>query len=250
MTIMNTKICGAVSLLLLMSGAHVQAKITALPMIEIKKTDAQIQQICQQAKISCMKQDDGGLWQVKNGSTQQYYLIDARPQIVQLQNVGTTYKALNHWDFKNYQHHKRDPSDEFAHSGMTIFPALYPVNRQNNAIAILNNWSTGYSGGGAGEQIADFIMLQAQGKYQVAIQDMPFYDYSLIRACFSEADYKNSPHCHDETWQILRLNIQDVGKVYYQWTFNYSAYTWDAFQPKTSTTVEKTKRVMMPFSQK
>ena len=37
MTIMNTKICGAVSLLLLMSGAHVQAKITALPMIEIKK---------------------------------------------------------------------------------------------------------------------------------------------------------------------------------------------------------------------
>lgn len=126
MNIMDTKIGSVVSLLLLMSGVHVQAKINALPMIEIKKTDAQIQQICQQAKISCMKQDDGGLWQVKNGSTQQYYLIDARPQIVQLQHVGTTYKALNHWDFKNFQHSNTLANDELTNTGMTIFPALYP----------------------------------------------------------------------------------------------------------------------------
>lgn len=37
MNIMDTKIGSVVSLLLLMSGVHVQAKITALPMIEIKK---------------------------------------------------------------------------------------------------------------------------------------------------------------------------------------------------------------------
>ncbi len=54
----------------------------------------------------------------------------------------------------------------------------------------------------------------------------------MIRACFSEQDYKKSPHCHDEKWMTLNIRFKDIGQSYYLWQLNYKNYSWDAFKSK------------------
>ncbi len=120
-------------------------------------------------------------------------------------------------------------SDDLGPNGLKIFPALYPLNKNEYAIAVLNTWFTGYSGGGRFEENADFIELKPKGKYQVALKDINFSTSEMIRACFSEQDYKKSPHCHDEKWMTLNIRFKDIGQSYYLWQLNYKNYSWDAF---------------------
>ncbi len=235
------------------SGVFAEQNIKAIAMKKIKLPVLELQKICSSIKIQCSGQyeHDIGLWQLKNSQNQQYYLIDDRPQIVKLNKVGQSYIMLDRWDFQNYQHHNTVPyEDDLANNGLTIYPAFYPVNAKDKSIAIVNNWFTGYSGGGASEQNADFVVLKPKGKYQVALTDIPFSFSRMIRACFSEQDYKRSSHCHDEEWRVMSIRFKDIGQPYYQWTLNYSYYKWDAFKPESSTRVEKNSSVVIPFSQK
>ncbi|MFH3639594.1 hypothetical protein WAH83_22450, partial [Acinetobacter baumannii] len=87
----------------------------------------------------------------------------------------------------------------------------YPLNKNEHAIAVLNTWFTGYSGGGRFEENADFIELKSKGQYQVALKDINFSSSKMIRACFSEQEYKKSQHCYDETWMTLNIRFKDIG---------------------------------------
>ncbi|GAA5014372.1 hypothetical protein GCM10023206_24430 [Acinetobacter puyangensis] len=226
-----------------------QQKVTALPFIAVKMTQQALQNICLSIQITC-RDDALALWQLKNDRVV-YYLIDNTPQMIKLQKSDGQYKVLDHWNFKDYQHSNQAPIHDYdmASEGLSIYPALYPLNKTEMAIAILNQYFTGYSGGGAHENNADFVKIEAQGKYQVALKDIPFSYSRMIRACFSEQEYKTSPHCHDEEWGILQIEFKDIGQKYYQWTLNFLEYDWSAFEPESHKQVQKSKKVVIPFQQ-
>ncbi len=222
-------------------------KITAKPLIKITLARNVINKICNSLTHGC-GQDDANIWQIKNSKDQIYYLIDETPQLVKLQKIASDYKIIDQWYFKDYQHSQKGTGDDdLAEGGLRIFPAFYPLNKNEDAIAVLNTWFTSYSGGGRGEEVADFVQLQPKGRYRRAVKSVPFYSYEMIRACFSEKDYKNSPHCHDESGSTLSIQFKDVGKPFYQWTLNYTNFSWDAFKPEKDKSIEKSREVVMPF---
>ena len=239
------------SLAILLLGLTVQSSfaeqaISAQPFINVKVSSQDIHSICQQLSHKCS--DEAKLWKVKNTQDQTYYLIDETPQIAEIKKQNNQYTVLNQWNFKNYEHSNKEPhSDDLGPNGLKIFPALYPLNKNEHAIAVLNTWFTGYSGGGRFEENADFIELKSKGQYQVALKDINFSSSKMIRACFSEQEYKKSPHCHDETWMTLKIRFKDIGQSYYLWQLNYKNYSWDAFKSKKTITVEQSREDVIPF---
>ena len=223
--------------------------IQAVPLVKLKSESLQLKKICADLNLTCT--EGANLWKKKAANDGKVYLIDSTPQLIELVKNKKSYKVADAWNFKNYQHHNKNSEDgELGDYGVELFPAFYPLNRQKFAIAIVQHWGTGYSGGGKGEQFADFVMLEPKGKYQLALPNVPFYSYEMIRACFSEKDYQTSPHCHDESGSSLSIQFKDVGKPYFQWTLNYTDFTWEAFKPERDKVVEKHREVVMPFEQK
>lgn len=214
--------------------------------MKLKVETAQAKNICGQLNLACG--EDLTVWKMKNSTENKLYLTDDTPQLFELSKANNQYKLLNAWSFKQYIHSSHDSGDgELADYGIEIFPAFYPVNRQKNAITLVKRWGTSYSGGGRGEEIADFLMLEPEGQFKTALFEIPFHSYEMIRACFSEKDYKTSPHCHDESGSTLSIQFKDVGKPYYQWTLNYTDFTWESFKPEKSKKIEKYREVVMPF---
>ena len=109
-----------------------------------------------------------------------------------------------------------------------IYPAIYPINQSQFAVALIDPRHTSYSGGGRGEELADFIHLQANGKYKTLLKTIPFYSFEQIRACFSEQEYKIEKHCHDESFTTLSIHYHDVGKQFLQWRLSYVHTDWPA----------------------
>ncbi|WP_349914248.1 hypothetical protein [Acinetobacter pittii] len=244
----NNKWCiGAVLLLSLMAQvSYAEKDISTQPFENIKASQQDIDLICKQLRQKCS--GEAILWKGKNTQDPVYYLIDESPQIVQVKKQNNQYKVVDQWDFKDYQYNNKEPhTDDLAPDGLQIFPALYPLNKNEFAIAVVNKWFTGYSGGGRFEENADFIKLKPHGKYQVALKDIAFSSREMIRACFSEQDYKKSPHCHDEAWMILNIQFKDVGQPYYLWQLNYKNYSWEAFKSKKTITIEQSREEVMPF---
>lgn len=223
--------------------------IQAVPLVKLKSESLQLKKICASLNLTCS--EGANLWKKKAANDSKVYLIDSTPQLIELVKNKNSYKVADTWNFKSYQHHNKNSEDgELGDYGVELFPAFYPLNRQKFTIAIVQHWGTGYSGGGKGEQFADFVMLEPKGAYKLALADVPFYSYEMIRACFSEKDYKTSPHCHDETSSSLSIQFKDIGKPYYQWILNYTDFTWEAFKPEKDKVVEKHRVVVMPFEQK
>ena len=78
-----------------------------------------------------------------------------------------------------------------------------------------------YSGGGAGIERASFYELLDDGQQRVFIQNYPFSFSRMIRACFSEQDYKSSKgKCHDE--DSLSLEIRPIKSMLWQFRYRYS----------------------------
>lgn len=139
------------------------------------------------------------------------------------------------WDFSGYRHSYLSFADADTADQLAIHPALYPAGDQKFAIAILNSYSEGYSGGGASFRIADFVVLSDKGdratpdpKWDVAYAAVPFSCSTLIRACFSEKEYRNSPHCHDENSGYLTIQFPKDHQADRGWTFTWHESAWPA----------------------
>ncbi|EFU1598202.1 hypothetical protein HUO91_004495, partial [Salmonella enterica] len=115
------------------------------------------------------------------------------------------------------------------------------------AVALVSKWSTNYSGGGREEEYANFMMINDDGTYQPAFKNILFSSKEMIKACFTEDDYAKQSHCHDESWSILNLKINDESKDYYSWKFITKSYGWPAFTDKASTKVSINESVAYPF---
>lgn len=234
--------------ILLVSNANANAKLRTLPFILTQIDNNSILLICKRLKIECTI-GDTKLYQVKGNIDPHYYLIDPSPKLFKLRKEGAKFILIDQWDFKEYQHSHRSLGIEegLSRAGLKIYPALYPLNKTDVSIAIIDDWFGGYSGGGSSEQYADFVQLYPHDKYNLAIADQLFYSSEMIRACFSEQDYHTSPHCHDESGTLLNIQFKDIGQNYYQWVLNYTDYDWPANAPETHKTTQKYSKTLIPF---
>lgn len=62
---------------------------------------------------------------------------------------------------------------------------------------------------------------------------VPFACSKLVRACFSEQDYRQSPHCHDDSAGHLTIEFGD-GSPPRGWAFRWHERYWPSGEPKSS----------------
>lgn len=131
------------------------------------------------------------------------------------------------WDLSDYRpqtQHSRwanfGESDEPY--SLSIFPKLFPVNEHDYSVAIIQRWFEGYSGGSLSEEVVDFLQLKKGGHYQQIFQNIPFSMERMIRACFSEEDYRMSHgQCHDE--YQLSTQIRYIEPYVWQVKYHFQA---------------------------
>ncbi len=153
---------GILLISLTVQSSFAEQTISAQPFINVKASSQEIHSICQQLSQKCS--DEVKLWKPKNTQDQTYYLIDETPQIAQVKKQNNQYTVINQWNFKNYEHTNKEPhSDDLGPDGLKIFPALYPLNKNEYAIAVLNTWFTGYSGGGVLKKMLILLSLSLKG---------------------------------------------------------------------------------------
>lgn len=119
-----------------------------------------------------------------------------------------------------------------------LAPALYPLADGRWAVAVLQRQFESYSGGGASFSTADFVPLDADpASAKAAYEGIPFSCSKLIRACFSEKEYKTSKHCHDESSGSLRIAYSEPAKAGgpYGWQFTWLQSDWAAHVPASAT---------------
>lgn len=186
-----------------------------LEILSFKKntlSDFEQQQICQQVQYFCT--DLKTLRSLKIGPSSLWVMGEHR--IVQFQQRNQDWFKHNEWDFTETASEDREEKD-VKHS---IFAKLFPLDQNRYAIAYLIKRSEGYSGGGAQIQRASFIELKKKGLKDEFITDYPFHFSRMIRACFSEEDYKNSEgHCHDR--YNLDLDIRVIKPMHWQFRYMY-----------------------------
>lgn len=179
------------------------------------------------------------LWRV-NGDFVDLYVTTPGLRLTQMRLENGKYRAVHEWDFSKVEQRNELGDDDLAFDGAEIFPALYPVSKTKNAIALVTKWSSAYSGGGRVEHMADFFMLNDDNSYTPVVSDIPFYSKEQIKSCFTKSDYDKKSHCEDESWSILYIRIMDFGSDYYSWNFITKSYNWPAFVDKSKMTVSQT----------
>lgn len=237
-----------IALLCLFSACAWSADMKPLAFVGIKSGSADYTAICDVMKKYCDKDKTTKIWKVKNKPTE-LYLITPSLNLVKVKSENGYYPEVQAWNFDHYAKNVEIPDeiDDLSLGTIEIFPALYPLSKTQNAIAIVTHWVASYSGGGRTENFANFIMINDDGSSMTALADVPFYQSQMIRACFSEEDYNKNAHCHDESWSILNITMQDNGAEFYSWQLINKTYEWPAFVDKAKMTVSVNKQIVYPF---
>ncbi|MFW1858291.1 hypothetical protein [Acinetobacter defluvii] len=182
----------------------------------------QNQQLCELLSERCQQKPN---WTLYKTAQQQYYLIDDL-KLYQLKNENRKWRIQAKWDFSDYSAKTQTPHwatfQQDDQKNLSIFPKLFPVSTTEYAIAIVGSWSEGYSGGGMGEEVADFLKIKNNGQYLQVFQNIPLSMYRMVRACFSEADYVEAQgNCHDEYG--LGSQIEYVKPYVWQVKYHFQA---------------------------
>jgi hypothetical protein len=147
------------------------------------------------------------------------------------------WELLNRWSFERYP---LPPSEDGSEARMIdIHPALYPAGPGVWAVAVLNRKVESYSGGGAEFVTADFITLDPEaldvGETQRLFGNVPFSCSKIVRACFTEKEYKTSPHCHGESSGYLTLKYApNPTNRSYDWTATWNETSWPGGVPRSA----------------
>ncbi|PVZ86647.1 hypothetical protein C9426_14590 [Serratia sp. S1B] len=214
-------------------------------LINIKNNSEQYNAICNGIKNICV--NDTKVWRNKD-EKDIFYLTTPSLDFIKIRKNNNSYTQEMVWRLGEY--HLDNPSEgdeELSDGGITIYPALYPLSKDKQAVALVHRWWTSYSGGGRDEEYADFVMINPDGSYKVAFTNIPFSSKTMIRACYSEEDYTKSAHCHDEDWRILSLKFIDTGKEYYSWKFINKSYSWPSFTEQSATKLKIDEYIEYPF---
>lgn len=193
----------------------------AIPLKEVALPKAKLKQLCQQLPNGCGESSTTfGVYTDKHN----FYFIEGGKQIALLEKTPNFFSVKTIWDFSHYQHSYTP--EEYGVEGVEIYPALYPLNAEKKAIAILKQEVEPYAGGGRVEQTADFVELKPDGSYAVALTSIPFYKNTLIRTCFTAEEYEKNRYCHDEESSVLSIKFHE-GTPYYRWDLTYTDTTID-----------------------
>lgn len=156
----------------------------------------------------------------------QYYLI-SNLKLYQLEQNKQSYQVLNQWDFSKYASQK--VSAQWASGDIDnpldqnfIYPTLFKMSEKTYAVALVQSFHEGYSGGAMNEEVANFFELIPEQVPKLMFQNIPFSMYRMIRACFSDEDYKkgDEERCHDE--ENLVLVIRYLKPYTWQMRYHYS----------------------------
>jgi len=180
-----------------------------------------------------------GLYRPRGGAAGEHVVIAAEPLAMARVQRG---KGAGGWqlerlhDFSGYAAAKRDAaSGSVADAQFSLAPALYPLAEGQWAAAVLQTVSEGYSGGGASFSKADFVPLEGT---RIVAEGIPFSCTKMVRACFSEKEYRQSKHCHDESSGSLRISYAEAARPGepYRWQYTWLQNEWPAHQPASAAT--------------
>lgn len=221
--------------------------IKSVPFVGVKSESAEYSAICNSVKKYCSKNDQAKIWKKKNNPNEIFLTTSSRV-LVRIKS-DAEYSVSQVWDFSDYamKDSLDDDGEDLSDSGINIFPALYPLSKTQNAVALVQKWSTSYSGGGKEMNFADFIMLNEDGSYKTVFSNIPFYSREQMRACFSDSDYAKKSHCYDESWSVLNISIIDNGSEFYSWEFITKSYDWPSFVDKSKMKKIIDKKKLYPF---
>ncbi|MHA3982931.1 hypothetical protein [Acinetobacter venetianus] len=211
----NNKVYSSALILTILLSCFSTSIIAApLQILEFKKAQlshVEQKQICEQLSDVCQQQTP--LRSLKTADQKLWLLSDN--QIAQFYPSATGLKLKNKW------HVDLATDEENTSDGQFIFPKLFPMTESRYAIAVIERSSEMYSGGGAGMERASFYELKESGQTHRFIENYPFSFNRMIRACFSEQEYKSSQgKCHDE--DRLSLDIRPIKPMLWQFRYRYS----------------------------
>lgn len=187
-----------------------------------------------------------GLYRPRGGAAGDYVVIATEPlAMARVQQRGP--KGAGGWqlerlhDFSGYAAAKKDAASSSsgnADAQFSLAPALYPFAEGQWAAAVLRTVSEGYSGGGASFSKADFVPLEGT---RIVAEGIPFSCSKMVRACFSEKEYRNSKHCHDESSGSLRIAYGEPRRPGepYRWQYTWVQSEWPAHVPASATTTSR-----------
>lgn len=238
-----------IALSILFSSYVLASDIKPVPFVGVKSESAEYSAICNSVKKYCGENEQAKIWKEKNNSSEIFLTTSSRVLVKIKNDAGTGYLLSQVWDFSNYAMKDGfdDDGEDLSDGGINIFPALYPLSKTQNAVALVQKWSTSYSGGGKEMDLADFIMLNEDGTYKTVFSKIPFYSKEQIRACFTDSDYAKKSHCSDESWSILNISIIDNGVEFYSWEFITKSYDWPSFVDQSQMKKSIDKKTLYPF---
>ena len=185
-----------------------------------------------------------GLYRPRGGAAGDYAVFSGEPlAMARVKRIaGTGAWQLNRLhDFSGYAAAllKKAADPATADARISLAPALYPLAEGQWAVAVLQTVSEMYSGGGASFSKADFVPLEDASR--AVHEGIPFSCSKMVRACFSEKEYKQSKHCHDESSGSLRISYGEPAKpgAAYSWQYTWLQSEWPQNTPASETTTTR-----------
>lgn len=161
-----------------------------------------------------------------------FFIIDSmHPALIGIRDIaGDKAEVMFRYDFSAYSHSFAPNEEAQPAKPLTLFPALYPVRQGQWAVALIRKRQEAYAGGGASFDVADFLRLGPEpATPDVLYAGVPFSCTKMVRACFVEADYRKSQHCHDESTGGLSIQYRTLGnRPDYAWNFLWHEQDWPA----------------------
>lgn len=158
-------------------------------------TESKKKQLCKMFPDDCINEN---VWAFKKVKDDQYYFI-SQEKVYLIREKNHQLTIEDHWDFLNYEP-KKSKSIWFGDGkvmGVSVKNALYPIDGENLAVAVGYGWGENrQSKGLITESNVDFVKLEKSGKYQVLLENIPFYYYSMTWHCLNgELDLDPNAKC-------------------------------------------------------
>lgn len=229
------------------SMARIDSAPRAIVFTPAKVADASWREVaCAAVEGGCETDSEAAaLYRAANLAPNDYYaILRSGPTLLTLSlDADRRWKVKERWSLQDYAPTAQPDSGDRA-DPPSLFPALYPLGPGDWGVALLQGRSEMYSGGGASVEVADFISLKAIAasaqKAKPVYGGVPFSCSKMIRACFSEQEYKTSKHCHDESTGSLRIRYAPAkpGAARHGWTFVWNETDWPQDTPQSKATHE------------
>ena len=184
-----------------------------------------------------------GLYRPRGAAAGDYAVLSDEPLAMAMVRIkrgadSKTWQLARLHDFSSYAAALKKDGAGMPEARVSLAPALYPLAEGQWAVAVLQTVSETYSGGGASFTKADFVPLDES---KAVYDDIPFSCSKMVRACFSEKEYKQSKHCHDESSGSLRIAYGEPARPGepYNWQFTWLQSDWPAHTPASATTTTR-----------